>query len=208
MSHGHTGPVALVVAAVLAATAGHCATAAMRGGGGVPRRLADVNHAVMGAAMALMAASSLLPDTGPAPTSSGGILLFALLAALWAAVGVRELPRHGDVDRRAACGTHPGHLVVVNGAMAVMLVPTAGAQPAPVLAEHPAAHGATAAGTTIHAATPTTGSVGAIVLVAFVLGVYFVVHAVLTLTASGAPRGRRLPQVVMSVAMAGMLLTS
>jgi hypothetical protein len=208
MSHGLTGPVALAVAAILAATAGQCLTTAVRGVG-ARRRLANSNHGVMAAAMGVMVAPSLLPGAGSIMVSSGMIVLFGLLAAVWAVVGASGQKCHGSVDHPAPCGTRPWHLVVMNGAMAVMLMPAAVGHTVRLAGGHSSVHAssASAAGpVVVQAAAPTSGPTIALGLCAFALSIYFVVHTVCTLTARGAPRARRLGQGAMSAAMATMLL--
>ena len=58
----------------------------------------------------------------------------------------------------------------------------------------------------VQAAVPTSGPTIALGLCAFALSIYFVLHTVCTLTATGAPRARRLGQAAMSAVMAKMLL--
>jgi hypothetical protein len=206
MSHGLTGPVALAVAAILAATAGHCVTTAVRGVD-ARQRLADSNHGVMAAAMGVMVAPSLLPAAGSILESAAAIVLFGLLAVVWAVVAVSGQRFHADAEHTTACGTRPWHLAVVNGAMAVMLIPTATGQ-VPLAGGHASLHAASAGVGTVavQAAVPTSGPTIALGLCAFALSIHFVLHTVCTLTARAAPRVRRLGQGAMSAAMAAMLL--
>ncbi|HEY2225460.1 DUF5134 domain-containing protein [Actinomycetospora sp.] len=174
----------MAVATVFVLTTALCAVSLAAHG---PRRghriaAAEANHVVMGVAMVLMAT----PVTAGLVPPVAGAVVFGVAAAGWLAVLVTARVRSeplGSVIGLDRCTAHPTHLLLVDAAMIVMYLAMAPAAASSGAESMPGMPGMDMSGMPMsggehagHTATSPT-----LLVLAALLALYLVVHAVVTI---------------------------